>query len=134
MRGQHTEKMVNYNTRAGGQSRLSRRERTVLCLGLVLVIGVLLHQLVVDPFLARKKRVERFGIRFDVHSPTKSFRIVDELVLRSYTPRQMNQLIRSSGCWETVETFSFGYDLDDPVEVDGTSEDVVYVLRRTSTD
>ena len=59
MRGQHTEKMVNYNTRAGGQGRLSRRERTVLCLGLVLVIGVLLHQLVVDPFLARKKRVER---------------------------------------------------------------------------
>ena len=59
MRGQLTEKMVNYNTRAGGQSRLSRRERTVLCLGLVLVMGVLLHQLVVDPFLARKKRVER---------------------------------------------------------------------------
>ncbi len=78
----------------------------------------------------KKKRVERFGIRFDVHRPTRSFRIVDELVLRSYTPRQMNQLIRSSECWETVETFSFGYDLDDPIEVDGSTEDVVYVLRR----
>ena len=78
----------------------------------------------------KKKRVERFGIRFDVHTPTRSFRIVDELVLRSYTPRQMKQLIRSSECWETVETFSFGYDLDDPIEVDGSTDDVVYVLRR----
>ena len=77
-----------------------------------------------------QKRVERFGIRFDVHRPTESFRIVDELVLRSYTPAQMNRLIRSSQCWETVETFSFAYDLDDPIVVDGTSEDVVYVLRR----
>ena len=42
----------------------------------------------------------------------------------------MNRLIRSSQCWETVETFSFAYDLDDPIVVDGTSEDVVYVLRR----
>jgi hypothetical protein len=77
-----------------------------------------------------KKRVERFGIRFDVHRPSGSLRIVDELVLRSYTAAQMNRLIRSSECWETVETFSFGYDLDDPIEVDGSCEDVVYVLRR----
>ncbi|MGC6444392.1 MAG: class I SAM-dependent methyltransferase [Rubripirellula sp.] len=76
-----------------------------------------------------KRRVERFGIQFDVHRPTGSFRILDELVLRSYTVSQMNRLIRSSGCWETIETFSFAYDLDDPIEVDGTCEDVVYVLR-----
>lgn len=76
------------------------------------------------------KRIERFGIRFDVHSPSRSFRIVDELVLRSYTPAQMNRLIRSSGCWETVATYDFSYDMKDPIEVDGSSEDVVYVLRR----
>ncbi len=66
----------------------------------------------------RKKRVERFGIRFDVHRPTGSIRIVDELVLRSYTPAQMKRLIRSSLCWEVIETFSFAYDLEDPIEVD----------------
>jgi len=77
-----------------------------------------------------KNRVERFGIQFDIHRPSGSFRILDELVLRSYTAAQMNQLIRSSKCWETVETFSFAYDLDDPIHVDGTCEDVVYVLRR----
>lgn len=77
-----------------------------------------------------RRRVERFGIQFDIHQPTKSFRILDELVLRSYTPAQMNRLIKSSECWETVATYDFGYDLDDPVDVDGASEDVVYVLRR----
>ncbi len=76
------------------------------------------------------KRVERFGIRFDVHTPSRSFRINDELVLRSYTPAQMNRLIRSSGCWETLATYDFAYDIDDPIEVDAATEDVVYVLRR----
>ncbi len=80
-----------------------------------------------------KKRLERFGIRFDVHSPTRSFRINDELVLRSYTHRQMSQLIKSSRSWQAIETFSFAYDLDEPIEVDTASEDVVYVLKRTSS-
>jgi len=77
-----------------------------------------------------RKRIERFGILFDVHSPTRSFRINDELVLRSYTRKQMDRLIQSSQSWQVAETFSFAYDLDDPIEVDGTCEDVVYVLKR----
>jgi SAM-dependent methyltransferase len=78
----------------------------------------------------RKGRVERFGIRFDVHRPKGSLRIVDELVLRSYTAPQMTGLIQSSGCWQIVETFDFTYAIEEPIRVDGTNEDVVYVLRR----
>ena len=78
------------------------------------------------------RRIERFGIRFDVHSPSRSFRIVDELVLRSYTPAQMNRLIAASRCWEIVATYDFAYDLDDPIEVGPATEDVVYVLRKRS--
>ena len=81
----------------------------------------------------KKSRIERFGIQFDVHSPSRSFRILDELVLRSYTPAQMNRLIRSSEYWECVATYDFAYDLEDPIEVDATTEDVVYVLRRRRT-
>lgn len=77
-----------------------------------------------------KRRVERFGIRFDVHSPSRSFRIVDELVLRSYTPAQINRLIRSSESWQVAATYDFAYEIDDPIEVDSATEDVVYVLRR----
>ncbi len=79
-----------------------------------------------------KKRVERFGIRFDVQSPSRNFRIEDVLVLRSYTAKQMDRLIRSSEVWETLETFDFGYEIEAPIEVDGTCEDVVYVLERKS--
>ncbi|QDT08342.1 class I SAM-dependent methyltransferase [Planctomycetes bacterium K23_9] len=78
----------------------------------------------------RRTRVERFGIRFDVHSPTKSFRIEDELVLRSYTQKQMDTLIASSKTWEPIATYDFGYDVKDPIQVDATTEDVVYVLKR----
>lgn len=76
------------------------------------------------------KRVERFGIRFDIHNPTRSWRINDVLVLRSYTAAQMRKLIEKSGVWETLGTYDFCYDMKSPVIVDAGSEDVVYVLRR----
>lgn len=77
------------------------------------------------------KRVERFGITFDIHTPLKQFRIEDELVLRSYTDTQLRRLVEKSASWEVLETFDFHYRIDEPIEVDGTCEDVVYVLRRT---
>jgi SAM-dependent methyltransferase len=77
-----------------------------------------------------EKRVERFGIRFDIHTPRRSWQIDDVLVLRSYTAEQMKRLIRSSEVWECVETYDFCYQIDAPVSVDAGSEDVVYVLRR----
>lgn len=77
-----------------------------------------------------QSRIERFGIRFDIHMPSKSFRIEDELVLRSYTPKQMNRLIESAKCWEIAATYDFTYDVHQPIEVDSSTEDVVYLLRR----
>jgi len=78
-----------------------------------------------------KKRVERYGIRFDVHTPSRSFRIQDVLVLRSYTAAQMKKLIQASGSWEVAATYDFAYDTTEPIEVDAETEDVVYVLRQT---
>jgi SAM-dependent methyltransferase len=80
----------------------------------------------------RRKRVERFGIRFDIHRPSGSLRIEDELVLRSYTQRQIESLIDRNGQWERLATYDFAYDLSDPIQVDGCTEDVVYVLRRVN--
>jgi hypothetical protein len=42
----------------------------------------------------------------------------------------MDRLIQSNQSWQILETFDFAYDLDEPIEVDSTSEDVVYVLQR----
>lgn len=78
----------------------------------------------------RRTRIERFGIRFDIHTPSRSWRIEDVLVLRSYTAPQMAKLIADAEVWECVETFDFHYQIDEPVEVDAACEDVVYVLRK----
>jgi hypothetical protein len=77
-----------------------------------------------------KGRNERLGIRFDVRTPSKSFVIEDEMNYRTYTKKQMQRLLAKVGVFEVAETFDFLYELDDPIEVDETSEDVVYVLRK----
>ncbi len=60
----------------------------------------------------------------------EAFESPTSLVLRSYTAPQMKRLIQSSPDWECVDTYDFGYDITDPITVDATSEDVVYVLKR----
>jgi hypothetical protein len=78
----------------------------------------------------KKTRLEKFGIRFDIYTPTKQFRIVDELVMRSYTYRQFQTMIERQGDWVIEEVYDFRYDVTKPVEVDSSAEDVVYVLRK----
>lgn len=77
-----------------------------------------------------RKRLERFGIRFDVYKPTDSFRIEDVLQLRSYTHRQFLSLLQGVSSWEIEEFFDFAYDLDVPIVPGPTTEDVVVVLKR----
>jgi SAM-dependent methyltransferase len=77
-----------------------------------------------------KARMDRFGIQFDIYTPTKQFRITDVLAMRSYTHQQFQRMIEHEGSWTIEEVFDFQYKIDSPVEVDDTTEDVVYVLRK----
>lgn len=77
-----------------------------------------------------KKRIERYNIRFDIHRPTESMRIDDCLVLRSYTAKQFHSMLAHSPYWKVEEVYDFRYSIDDPIEVDEWSEDVVYILKR----
>ncbi len=77
-----------------------------------------------------RKRMERFGIQFDIYTPTKIFRIEDELHMRSYTPKQFRKLVDDAGGWEIIETYDFTYDIDRPIVVDSSTEDVVYILKK----
>lgn len=77
-----------------------------------------------------KKRLEKFGIRFDVYKPTQSLRIEDALELRSYTADQFQKLLDSVPVWEICEWFDFAYDADAPTVVNETSEDIVVILKR----
>lgn len=79
-----------------------------------------------------KTRREHVGMSFDVYTPTRRFRIEDEMTYRTYTARQMRALLRRVPEFEVAGTFDFAYDPDSPVEIDARTEDVVFVLRRRS--
>lgn len=78
----------------------------------------------------RRRRRERVGMTLDVHTPTKRFRLVDEMTFRTYTADQFRRLLRRSVQLELADTYDFAYDIDRPVHVDAETEDVVYVLRK----
>ncbi len=77
-----------------------------------------------------KKRNERVGMTFDVYTPTRQFRIVDEMAYRTYTARQMADLLARIPEFEIAATYDFTYDVEEPVTIDARTEDVVYVLRK----
>ncbi|MFO1063336.1 MAG: class I SAM-dependent methyltransferase [Pirellulales bacterium] len=77
-----------------------------------------------------RKRMESFGIRFDVYKPTGHLRIVDCLHLRSYTAKQFHELVEEVPDWEMVAVYDFHYDIKRPHKIDATSEDIVAILKR----
>lgn len=80
----------------------------------------------------RRRRVETVGMSFDVYTPSRSFRLIDQSAFRTYTARQMADLIDRVGHWDIASVYDFAYDLDEPVTIDSSTEDVVYVLRKRS--
>ncbi len=77
-----------------------------------------------------RKRMEKFGIRFDIYRPLDSFRIEDVLELRSYTAKQFHQFLASVPAWEPLEFYDFRYKISEPIQVGPTTEDVVVILKR----
>jgi hypothetical protein len=51
-------------------------------------------------------------------------------VLRSYTARQFAALVKKVPEWTIEEAYDFGYKIDEPIEIDASTEDVVYLLKR----
>lgn len=75
-------------------------------------------------------RFESFAIHFEVYTPEKFIRIEDELIFRTYTAPQFDDLLAEVPEFEVAAVFDFAYDIDKPIEVTAKSEDVVYVLRK----
>lgn len=77
-----------------------------------------------------KRRIERCGATYDVYTPTKSLKIIDEVVFRTYTLDQFRRLLRRVPEFEIAETYTFAYNINEPHELGPRSEDVVFVLRK----
>ena len=91
-------------------------------------LSVISRMLSLDVDLER--RVERLSMTLDVYTPTRTFRIVDEMHYRTYTAGQMADLLSRIPELEIAETYDFTYEINAPIRVDSRTEDVVYVLRK----
>ncbi len=80
----------------------------------------------------RRRRREKLRISLLVRTPRRLLRIQDEFFMRTYSARQMRNLLRSCVVWELCDVFDFWYELDKPLSLDDTLSDVVLVLRRRS--
>lgn len=80
--------------------------------------------------LDTRRRQEIVGMTFDVYTPTQAFQLVDEICFRTYTAKQMRRLIDRVAEFEIAAIYDFSYEIDEPVEIEPETEDVVYVLRR----
>lgn len=79
----------------------------------------------------RENRCETFDMLVDVHTPTQDFHLRDEMRFRTYSAEQLHALLNSVDGLKLIGSYDFGYDLDDPLTIDETTEDVVLVLQRT---
>lgn len=77
-----------------------------------------------------KKRNEKLGMTIDVYTPTKTLQIVDEMNYRTYTAAQMEKLLATCPELEIAGLHDFCYEIDTPVQISSTTEDVVFVLRK----
>ena len=59
----------------------------------------------------------------NVYTPTRNFKIVDELVFRTYTHAQMLRLIASVPELELAATFDFTYKINQPIQIEADTQD-----------
>ncbi|MEO2015269.1 MAG: class I SAM-dependent methyltransferase [Fuerstiella sp.] len=78
----------------------------------------------------RRNRQEHLGITLDIYTPTSHRRIVDHMDYRTYKRAQFKSLLKKVPEFEVAEVYDFSYDIDQPHRITGTSEDVVFVLRK----
>ena len=77
-----------------------------------------------------KKRIEMIEMHVKVETPKKHYNIVDRFPFRIYSAEQFNNLLTATGCFDIVASYSFDYDISQPLKVTAETEDVIFVLQR----
>ncbi|MCA8991327.1 MAG: class I SAM-dependent methyltransferase [Planctomycetaceae bacterium] len=77
-----------------------------------------------------KKRNEHLGLTIDVYTPTNHIQLHDTMDYRTYTAKQMKSLLAKVPEFEVVALHDFRYEMDDIIEIEPNTEDVVFVLRK----
>jgi SAM-dependent methyltransferase len=77
-----------------------------------------------------KNRKEHCRMVLDVYKPTEHFQIIDELQFRTYTARQLRDLLTFVPEFAVAQVFDFRYQIEQPQTIDDETEDVVLILQR----
>ena len=78
----------------------------------------------------RVKRREIVGMAYDIYTPTNIEHLENQSTFRTYRAAQFESLVDSVPDLKIEETYDFAYDLDEPIEIDADTEDVIYILRK----
>jgi SAM-dependent methyltransferase len=78
----------------------------------------------------RKRRLETVEFRIEAETPKKRYKIIDTFQLRMYSSRQFNAFLTAVNRFDVLETFTFDYDINQPVQVNRQTEDAVFVLKK----
>ncbi len=86
------------------------------------------HMWTIERDLRRRK--ERLGMICDVYTPTKTFRLTEEIIFRTYTRVQFQRLLAAIPEFKIAAVFDFNYRFESPIQLGPETEDVVFVLRK----
>src|SRR5690606_2072962 len=78
----------------------------------------------------QRARRERVGMTCEIYTPSRRFRIREEMHFRTYSLKQFRNLLAKAPKLELVETFDFAYDIDEPIDLDENTEDALFILRK----
>ena len=78
----------------------------------------------------KKQRYETFRLCFDIHKPTGSQTIQNDIRFRTYTKSQILNLIKKTKAFEIAGIYDFAYEPDEQIELNDKTEDVIFVLRK----
>ena len=78
----------------------------------------------------KRRRMEMLGMVLDVYTPTKHIQIEDHMEYRTYTHRQFKSLLSKVPTLRIAEKYDFAYDITNPIQINPTTEDVVFILQK----
>ena len=74
------------------------------------------------------KRRAQIEFRIRAQTPTKKYELIDTFPMRTYTAAQFRRLLTGVALFDVLETFDFS--MDQPIQIDASTEDVVFVLQK----
>jgi hypothetical protein len=79
------------------------------------------------------RRIDMIEMHVTAETPTKRYQIIDRFPLRIYSAEQWSSLLVAVNRFDVLATYSFDCDITCPITVTDTTEDVVFVLRKSAS-